>query len=279
MSTMTLNSRDLPEYEVLALRFAHADLPAKDLFLGRADIHDGTQPLDFYIWVVRGDGRTIVMDMGFGDEACAHRPLKVQRHPVEVLADVGVDAATVTDVVISHLHFDHAGNSGFFPKATFHLQDAEMAFSTGRYMRYKLLNRATDVLSVMAMVRHVYDGRVEFHDGDEELFPGISVHKIGGHTGGMQVMRVHTARGWVVLASDAAHFYANLDLDNPFALVLNIAEVLEGNRRLRALASTPEHIVPGHDPEVLRLYPPYPGLEGQVACVHLAPRPRVRSGA
>lgn len=269
---------DLPQYEVLALRFAHTEFNAKDAFLGRGDVHDGPQPLDFFIWVVRGDGRTVVMDMGFGDEACAHRPIRPDRHPVEVLADVGIDAATVTDVVISHLHFDHAGNSGYFKKARFHLQDAEMAFSTGRYMRYKILTRATDVLSVTAMVRHVYDGRVEFHDGDEEIFPGISVHKIGGHTGGMQVMRVHTSRGWVVLASDAAHFYANLDNDNPFAIVLNVAEVLEGNRRLRALASTPEHIIPGHDPEVLRRYPPYPGLEGQVACLHLPPTPRGAAG-
>src|SRR5690606_25705572 len=76
-TTITMNhvQPDLPQYEVLALRFAHTEFNAKDAFLGRGDVHDGPQPLDFFIWVVRGDGRTIVMDMGFGDEACAHRPI------------------------------------------------------------------------------------------------------------------------------------------------------------------------------------------------------------
>ena len=269
---MTSTPGELPHYEVLALRFAHTEFKAKDAFLGRGDVHDGQQPMDFFVWVVRGDGRTIVMDMGFGDDACAHRPIKPDRHPVEVLADVGVDAATVTDVVISHLHFDHAGNSGYFKKARFHLQDAEMAFSTGRYMRYKILNRATDVLSVTAMVRHVYEGRVEFHDGDEEIFPGISVHKIGGHTGGMQVMRVHTARGWVVLASDASHFYEHFEQRRVFTTMFNVGEAVDGYQTLLRLADSPDHVVPGHDPLVMRRYrAPVAALAGIAVSLHEAP--------
>ena len=105
------------------------------------------------------------------------------------------------------------------------------------------------------MVRRVYAGRVRFHDGDAELAPGVSVHLIGGHTMGLQVVRVATRRGWVVVASDASHFYANMEEIRPFPIVYNLTDMVEGYDRLRALADSPEHIIPGHDPLVLERYP------------------------
>jgi glyoxylase-like metal-dependent hydrolase (beta-lactamase superfamily II) len=93
---------------------------------------------------------------------------------------------------------------------------------------------------------------------------------IGGHTAGLQALRVHTGRGWVVLASDASHYYENMERARPFPIVYNVADMLAGHRRLAAAADSLEHIVPGHDPEVLKRYPAYPGAE-DIACVHLAP--------
>ncbi|HEV8028725.1 MAG TPA: N-acyl homoserine lactonase family protein, partial [Stellaceae bacterium] len=95
-----------------------------------------------------------------------------------------------------------------------------------------------------------------FHDGDEELVPGLSVHHIGGHTAGIQSVRVLTRRGFVVLASDASHLYANMEEGRPFPIVYNVADMLEGHRRLQRLAASPRHVVPGHDPLVMRRYPP-----------------------
>ena len=109
----------------------------------------------------------------------------------------------------------------------------------------------------------VFEGRVQFHDGDEEIAPGISVHKVGGHTRGMQIVRVATARGWVVLGSDTAHFYANLEPGRPFPILDDLPAYVEAQRTALRLASSPQHFIPGHDPLVLARYPgARAGLEG-----------------
>jgi glyoxylase-like metal-dependent hydrolase (beta-lactamase superfamily II) len=105
------------------------------------------------------------------------------------------------------------------------------------------------------MVGRVFADRVVFHDGDTTLAPGLSLHRVGGHTRGLQVVRVHTRRGWVVLASDAAHFYANWRQRRPFPIVENVTAYLEAFRRIESLADSPRHVIPGHDPLVLRRYP------------------------
>jgi len=107
---------------------------------------------------------------------------------------------------------------------------------------------------------------VRFHDGDTELYPGISLHLIGGHTMGLQVVRIATRGGWLVLASDASHFYANMEQARPFPIVWSVAEMIDGYARLRQLAASPRHIIPGHDPLVLERYPaPADSLRGVVA--------------
>jgi glyoxylase-like metal-dependent hydrolase (beta-lactamase superfamily II) len=168
---------------------------------------------------------------------------------------LGVEARDVKDVVITHLHYDHVGNFDLFPAATLHLQDLEMGYATGRYMCHECFRGAFEVEDVVGMVRRVYEGRVRFHEGDAELMPGVSLHLIGGHTMGLQVVRVATRRGAVVLASDASHFYANMEQIRPFPIVWSVADMVEGYRRLGELADSPAHIIPGHDPLVLERYP------------------------
>jgi len=262
----------VPDYEVFALRYGSMDRRVADNFLMRAalDDHDGPMPLDFFLWAIVGGGRVVVVDTGFGEAVAQRRGRRLIRHPVDMLARLGVDAAAVPDVVITHLHYDHAGSLDRFGAATFHLQDAEMAYATGRCMCHGALRHAFEVEDVVAMVRKVHAGRVRFHDGDAELAPGITLHRIGGHTAGLQVVRVHTGRGWVVLAADAAHYYGNLD-GNPFPLVHDVAAMLEGHRRLGELADSPDHIVPGHDPLVLERYPRHPAGPEDIACLHLEP--------
>jgi glyoxylase-like metal-dependent hydrolase (beta-lactamase superfamily II) len=128
------------------------------------------------------------------------------------------------------------------------------------------LKHPFDVEDVTAMVRKVFEGRVVFHDGASEIAPGLSLHWIGGHTEGLQVVRVRTRRGWLVLASDASHFYANMQQTRPFPIVYNLGDMLEGYRKLAALAESGDHIIPGHDPLVLKRYPAAAkGLEGWIA--------------
>jgi hypothetical protein len=133
-------------------------------------------------------------------------------------------------------------------------------------MAHGALRHAYDVGDVTEMVRKVYGGRVAFHAGDDALAPGLTLHHIGGHTLGLQAVRAWTRRGWLVLASDAAHFYANIDEGRPFPIVHDVGAMLEGHRRLTALASAPELVIPGHDPLVLQRFPPArPDLAGWIA--------------
>jgi glyoxylase-like metal-dependent hydrolase (beta-lactamase superfamily II) len=111
----------------------------------------------------------------------------------------------------------------------------------------------------------VFDGRVQFHDGDDEIAPGITVHHIGGHSKGLQSVRVQTRRGAVVLASDASHLYGHFLEGRVFPITYSVADTLEGYRTLRRLAQTDDHIVPGHDPMVIERYPvARQGVEGIV---------------
>jgi glyoxylase-like metal-dependent hydrolase (beta-lactamase superfamily II) len=191
----------------------------------------------------------------------------------EGLLALGIAPETIKNVIISHLHYDHCGNYDLFPQARYHLQDSEMAYATGRCMCHRALKAPFEVEDVVAMVRKVFAGRAAFHDGEDEIVPGVTVHHIGGHSKGLQSVRVKTKRGYVVLAADASHLYAHMDGGRVFPLVYNVHEVVEGYQILGKLATSPRHVVPGHDPLVLARYPAAkPGLEGWVARLDVDPK-------
>jgi hypothetical protein len=173
-------------YEIIALRYARHDRPASENFLYPAsageDPHDYPMPIDYFVWVIRDKERTIVVDTGFDHPAAQARGRKLLQHPVEGLRTIGVGPADVRDVVITHLHYDHAGNLGAFPNARFHLQDSEIEYATGRCMCRPRLRYPFDVEDVVTMIGRVYAGRVNFIDGNAGIAPGISLHHVPGHT-------------------------------------------------------------------------------------------------
>jgi len=265
-----------PTYEIFALRYGtHQSRVARANFL-TVDAHDAPMPLDYFVWAIRGPvgsaaPQTIVVDTGMGAAAVRDKPGRVVLAPVEtMLGRIGVDPAAVRDVVLTHMHYDHAGRLDLFPAATLHIQDAEMHYCTGRCMCHDILRAPFSVEDVVTAVRRVHAGSMTFHDGTAEIAPGITVHLVGGHTGGLQVVRVPTARGQVVLASDASHYWANIRTRNPFPLVVDVAKMLEGYRILESLADGPDHIIPGHDPLVLSRFPHVSG-DPDVVRVDLAP--------
>jgi glyoxylase-like metal-dependent hydrolase (beta-lactamase superfamily II) len=254
-------------YEVYAIQYAYrADRKRYETFITNAwtdPLHDTEQPISYYVWAIVNRERTIVVDTGFGADEAARRRREsgdlwqpdMRCTPTEGLRMIGVDAGTVEDVIITHLHFDHAGSLDEFPRARFHLQEFEMQFATGPCMANGYFNGAYSVDHVIEMVRNVYRGRVAFHSGSAELAPGISLHHIGGHTMGIQAVRVKTKRGQVVLASDASHFYDNVEQDAPYPIVADVGAMINGFAKLRALAESPAHIIPGHDPLVMQRFP------------------------
>lgn len=260
------------QYEVYAVKYAELEREARSNFVD-GDAHETSDmPLNYFVWAVRNDKRTVVFDTGFGETVGRRRGRRITASVASGLEAIGIDPAEIRDVVITHMHYDHCGNEDLFANARYHLQDAEMEYATGRSQCHHGISHAYEADDVARMVHRVFAGRVEFHDGDDTLAPGITLHRIGGHTKGLQVARVETANGPVVLASDASHFYAHFEQQRVFPVVYNLAEVLEGYRRLKRLAGAGRRIIPGHDPLVLDRYPAAsPETAGWVARVDLNP--------
>lgn len=256
-----ISMNEIPEYEVYAIRYATIDRVARDNFLFGADIHDGAMPMDFYVWLIRHAKDIVLVDTGFSEASSRNRGRHFIRRPQETIEQLGVLPTEIRNLILTHLHYDHAGATPVYSRARIHLQDAEMQYATGRCMCHRALSHFFAVEDVQTIVGKVYAGDVQFHNGSADILPGIHVELVGGHTAGLQVVRVYTKRGWVVLASDAAHYYQNMEQQNPFPAVHNTAEMMEAYELIRRLADSPEHIIPGHDPEVARRYPKVPGAE------------------
>jgi glyoxylase-like metal-dependent hydrolase (beta-lactamase superfamily II) len=258
-------------YEVYALRYAtHPDRHASENLIF-SDFHDDVlMPLDFFMWAIKGGDRVIVVDTGFDAETAKKRQCIYLQSPVEMLRDVGIDPNAVTDVVITHMHYDHCGNFMAFPNARFHIQHDEMAYCTGRCMGHEALRKPFEVKDVINAIRCLYEGRLIFHKGRSKLVDGIFLHQVGGHTKGMQVVTVPTARGEIVLASDAVHYWKNIRERRPFPIVVDVEGTLETHATINSLADVPYYIIPGHDPKVLEVFPKLQGNKN-IVLLHAHP--------
>ncbi|WP_425041055.1 N-acyl homoserine lactonase family protein [Primorskyibacter sp. S187A] len=240
----------MSDWQVHAVKYADRNARTRaDSFIFDAH-HDSPHPMDYYIWVLRNGSQTILVDTGYDTEEATARDRPIQLDPRDALRPFDIRPDDVTDVIVTHLHYDHAGGLRLFPNAHLHLQTAEMAYATGPCMCHDTLRMPFTAGHVCEAVTRLYAGKLTFYDGDGEIAEGVSVHCIGGHSRGLQAVRVRTQAGWLVLASDAAHYYENLWLKKPFPIVVDLQDMLDGYGRLERLASTRALIVPGHDPQV-----------------------------
>ena len=146
------------------------------------------------VWVIRNPARTLLVDTGFSADMAVRRGRRYLASPVDLLKQIGIAAESVEDIVVTHMHYDHAGNIAAFPKARLHLQEKEMAYCTGRCMCHAAMRSPFEARDVAQAVERLHAGQLVFHDGDAEIAPGVSLHLIGGHTAGLQVVRVATER-------------------------------------------------------------------------------------
>jgi len=248
------------DYAVYAVKYAERDARSGEHFYGGYP-EDRAMPMDYFVWAAVSASHTVVVDTGFASDVGARRGRRHLRSAAEALELVGIDAAAVSQVVLTHFHYDHIGGVDLFPSARFIVQEAEMAFWLGRALGHAEPRRHIELADLERLLRLNFAGRLRFVDGVEEVVPGVTVHHLGGHTPGLQVVRVQTSRGPLVLASDSSHYYANFDEDRPFITFVDLAGVFKAFDRLRQLGE----VVPGHDPLVLQRYPPAPGLEGIAA--------------
>lgn len=242
-------------WEVYALKYATRGERVRAESFIFDDNHDAPHAIDYFIWVIKREDEVIVVDTGFDTEEAERRARPILREPAAALAALNIAAEDVTDLIITHLHYDHAGGLRAFPNAKIHLQEAEMAYATGACMCHEPLKMPFTADHVCEMVQRVYSGRVKYYDGDGAIADGVTVHKIGGHTRGLQVVRVKTGSGWMCLASDATHYYENAFALKPFPIVVDLQDMLDGFAKLEALASNKSLIIPGHDPLVCDLFP------------------------
>ncbi|MBX2879452.1 MAG: N-acyl homoserine lactonase family protein [Granulosicoccus sp.] len=243
------------EWEVYAIKYADRNSRIRaDSFIFD-DNHDAPHPMDYFIWVLRNGEQTIVVDTGYDEAEGKRRDRPVLRAPATALLDMGIRAEEVDTLILTHLHYDHAGTVPAFPNARIYLQETEMVYATGPCMCHGTLQMPFTADHVCDMVRRVYDGKVHYLDGDGEVADGVTLHRIGGHSRGLQAVRVRTSSGWLCLASDAAHYYENAFARKPFPIVVDLEEMLRGFDILEALASDKSLIIPGHDPLITQHFP------------------------
>jgi glyoxylase-like metal-dependent hydrolase (beta-lactamase superfamily II) len=261
----------MSEYQIYAIRYARKDdRRSSENFVG-GDAADTPMPLDFFVWALVGRERTVIVDTGFDEKAGMPRGYAISRPVAEGLKQIDIDPAGVKDVILTHMHWDHAGNHELFPQARYHVQEREMHFCTGRCMCDPVQKKAYNSEDVSHIVKRHFEGRVVLHDTNADFDEGISLHWMGGHTEGLQVVRVRTRRGYVVLASDASHYYANILQRRPFPVLFDVDQMLNGFAVIQKLADSPSHIIPGHDRQVLSLFPAArDGLDG-IARLDVAP--------
>jgi glyoxylase-like metal-dependent hydrolase (beta-lactamase superfamily II) len=236
-------------YRIYAVRYAHRKCRSSEVFY--RDTHDAPMTMDYFVWALTNGAQTVVVDLGFTEAVGTSRGRQFLRPIDRGLAEIGIDAGKVEHVIISHFHYDHVGNYALFPRATFYVQDTEMAFYTGRHVSHGAFRHSVEVEDMCALVRLNYEGRLKFIDGAGQIIPGVAVEKVGGHTAGMQIITVAVPRGQAVVASDAAHYYKNFQERIPFNTLHDIPGTYHAFQRLYDLATSPDLILPGHDPLVL----------------------------
>ncbi|GLW06662.1 MBL fold metallo-hydrolase [Microtetraspora sp. NBRC 13810] len=258
-------------YEVYAVRYGTRRTSTGEVYLNH-DVYgvpDEPVGMDYYLWVARDDRRTVVIDTGFGGSGGARRGRTALGDPVALLADLGVRAAAVPQVVVTHAHYDHIGNLARFPAAEVIVSRREFDFWTGPYARRAQFAWAAEPAEIAHLAAVRGQGRATLFDGPHDVAPGIEVLPVGGHTPGQAVVLV-AARGGgqVVLASDAAHYYEELELDRPFAFTADLEAAYRAFDLLKEITAGPGRVlVPGHDPEVMRRFPGAPGPAVRLDCM------------
>lgn len=240
-------------FRLYAFRYATREAVRQDHFTAEVDDPDRAMPMDYFVWLAT-DGRThVLIDTGFNAQVAAARGRTWLRRPADCVRAVGVDPVQIRHVVLTHLHYDHAGTLEDFPGATFHLQEREYQFATGRGS--DATRAGFEAADMTRLVDLYYQGRLVLQDGSASPVPGLSMHLVGGHTPGLQVVSVGTERGRVVLMSDASHYYEHFERGLSFPHADDAGRSIAALALIEELADSRQHVVPGHDPLVLARYP------------------------
>jgi glyoxylase-like metal-dependent hydrolase (beta-lactamase superfamily II) len=249
--------------EVFAIRYASLRTTRSASFLDFGGYGEPDAPLamDYFLWAIRTATGVIVVDTGFDPAAGRRRGREVHADPVAALGEVGITPADVDQVVITHCHYDHIGNLARFGSARMTCQRAEVEFWLGRGSSDADSAALVEPGEIEYLAAAVSSGQVRCVDGDTELAPGVWARHVGGHTPGQQIVVVDAGRRPVVLASDAIHFYEEMERDRPYVIADDVAAMRTTYRRLRTMAAGGAAVVAGHDPRVGTRFPAVPDAD------------------
>lgn len=248
-----------PEYEIYAAKYGGPLIRKVAIVLWNVG-WDEDGPLSYYVWAIKAkNGETIVVDTGSSPAQGAARKVPEFVNPVEVLARVGAKADSVNKVVITHMHWDHVGNIEAylqaFPKAKFYVQKREFDFCVKNPVsQRKPIAILFDPLASKVVGGMEGSDRLVIVDGDYNLAPGVDLSLAPGHTLGLQVVRVNTAKGPAVVGSDCAHVFRGYREDNPSCFIMDMPAWIQSFDKVKSKAPI-DLIFPGHDVLMYQNYP------------------------
>jgi glyoxylase-like metal-dependent hydrolase (beta-lactamase superfamily II) len=263
--------------EVLAVRYGRRVTSRAESYL---NFHlygepDAALDIDYFFWVIREPGGAVTLvDTGFAPEAGDRRRRAHWTTPAGALPGLGIAPDDVTTVVISHAHWDHIGNLGQYPGAAIVMAEAEYAFWTSPMAARAQFAAHCEPQEITVLARARADGRITLFSGQHALAPGVDLIEVGGHTPGQLIVTVAAGAGTTVLASDALHFYEEVERDRPFAVLADLPAMYRAYDTLAQLACQPgTHLVAGHDPAVRARFAPWrppSGADGELQVTDLS---------
>lgn len=260
MNTPSTVRPDWTDPEVIVVRYGTRQTTKSECYynFGAYREPDAAMTMDYFFWIFRSAEQTIVIDTGFSPEAAIARKRQPVVAPADALTRLGIDPKEVKLLVLTHAHYDHAGNLGLYPNAKIVMSRKEFEFwgtDMGKRPQYGHHIDPLDIERIQALHR---EGRITLLDTPQNtLIPGIELYELGGHTPGQMAVVVEMPEGPVILASDAIHYYDELEQDRPFAVLDSLADMYRGYERIREWLQRPGAVViPGHDPDVMNRFAP-----------------------
>lgn len=250
-------------YVVTIVKYGTRATTRAEVYLNFPLYHESDGPIgmDYFFWVLQNQQRTLVVDTGFSPEGGRRRNRTLLGDVGALLRHFAVDPARSPTVVLTHAHYDHAGNLGLFPTSQVFMAESELEFWSSRHARRTLFHHSVDdeAIALIGAIRE--EGRLHLISGAREVAPGVEMVEVGGHTPGQCIVKVRTSEGTVLLASDAMHYYEEYERDMLFTSVADLVKMYEGFDYIRGLLALGEveHLVAGHDPSTLSRFHPVPG--------------------